>query len=112
MNIHPVNNVSFKGRLPIDKVMQKQFFDLTPDEMARGISKAAREHLQSTTRISGDELVRKLDEEYLFTKKTPFHIGAFFLDNTSKGLMFVTPEYRGKTFREVIDSALEKLSKK
>ena len=51
MNIHPVNNVSFKGRLPIDKVMQKQFFDLTPDEMARGISKAAREHLQSTTRI-------------------------------------------------------------
>lgn len=112
MNIHPVNNVSFKGRLPIDKVMQKQFFDLTPDEMARGISKAAREHLQSTTRISGDELVRKLNKDYLFTEKTPFHIGAFFLDNTSKGLTFITPEYKGKTFREVIDSALEKLLKK
>lgn len=112
MNINPVNNVSFKGRLPIDKVMEKPFFELTPDEMARGISKAAREHLQSTTRISGDELVRKLNKDYLFTEKTPFHMGAFFLDNTSKGLTFITPEYNGKTFREVIDSALEKLLKK
>ena len=112
MNINPVNNVSFKGRLPIDKVMQKQFFDLTPDEMARGISHAAREHLQSTTRMSGAELERKLNEDYLFKQKTPFHIGAFFLDNTSKGLGFITPENEGKTFQEVIDSALEKLLKK
>lgn len=111
MNIQPVKNMSFRGRLPIEKVMQKQFFDLTPDEMARGISKAAKDHLQSTTKITGDELVKKFDEEYLFNKKSPVHIGSF-VSNKFFGGNFTTPEYRGKTFQEVIDIALEKLLKK